>query len=105
MPDWGCTNVDAPQFIPGGNPALPQLGDLRLDLAQLLDDLCHQILIEPRKLNGRLGLPPGGLRCRGFVLAQFALKARFFPLQGRDLRRGDELLCFQIRQSVELIGD
>ena len=86
-------DVDALQLILGRDLALGQLGDLGLDLAQLLGDLAAQLLVDLDDLQldlGDLALRLGG---RGDELAALALEPRRLALERGDARDRGPASC------------
>src|SRR5215510_2802850 len=95
-------DVDAHELVLGGNPALHQLGDLALDLAQLLGHLAAEILIDLEDLQLDLGGLALGLGDVGDELAALAGQAGRLALKLHPTLDRDEPLVPKLADAFEL---
>src|SRR5829696_9150057 len=99
------SDIDALQLVLGRDLALDELGNLALDLAQVLGNLAAQILIDLQDLQLDLGNLALGLSGRGDELAALALEARGVALERRHALDLHEVLAPEIPDALELLAD
>ena len=97
--------LDPLELVLGRRDALLELGDLALRLAQVLEHLGAEILVELDDLQ--LGLADLAARARdvGDELAALALEPRLVALQLREARDGDQILLVEVGDADELLAD
>ena len=99
-------DVDALELVLGRDLALDELGDLVVDLAQILADLAAQVLVDLHDLQLGLGdLALGLRRSRRSSCAALAFEARRVALQRREARDLHQVLAPQLAHAVELLLD
>src|SRR5215203_5224162 len=99
------SDIDALQLVLGRDLALDELGNLALDLAQVLGNLAAQILIDLQDLQLDLGNLALGLGGRRDELAALALEARGVALERRHALDLHEVLAPEIADALELLAD
>src|SRR5829696_6272079 len=99
------SDIDALQLVLGRDLALDELGNLALDLAQILGNLAAQILIDLQDLQLDFGNLALGLCSRRDELAALALEARGVALKRRHALDLHEVLAPEIPDALELLAD
>ena len=107
MDDAGLrrADIDALELVLGRRHALLELGDLALRLAQVLEHLGAEILVELDDLQ--LGLADLAARARdvGDELAALALQPRLVALELCKREMRDEVLLVKLGDADELLRD
>src|SRR5581483_5776151 len=95
-------NLDAIEQVAGGNTALDQFGLLALGVAELLDDIDAEILIDANDLKLRFADLRLGLGDRGQQLPAFTVEPGRFALQRGQSRQRHQALVIKVLHAGEL---
>src|SRR5207244_3694358 len=99
------THLDALEDVARRDASFAEFGFLALRLAEILDDLGADILLEPDRLKFCLVDLGLGLGDGGDQLAAFAFYPGALALQGREPRQRHQALVEQLLHARELARD